>query len=96
MLNSPLCVVDFRFFLQLTEKHTAVEYLLVKHRLPVGLVYGVLDDAAPPEFNAEIIRELYEAADAPIKTWARQLYGHHPHGLEDPQPLLDYIEEVAL
>ena len=70
--------------------------LLVKNRLPVGLVYGALDEAAPPEFNAEIVRELYEAAGAPIKVWCQPLYGHHPHGLADPQPLLDYIEEVAL
>ena len=70
--------------------------LLVKHRLPVGLVYGVLDEAAPPAFNAEIIRELYEHEGAPIKTWARPLYGHHPHGLDDPAELLAYIEEVAL
>ena len=69
---------------------------LVEHRLPVGLVYGALDEAAPPEFNAEIVRELYEAAGAPIKVWCQPLYGHHPHGLADPQPLLDYIEEVAL
>ena len=69
---------------------------LVEHRLPVGLVYGALDEAAPPEFNAEIIRELYEAAGAPIKTWCQPLNGHHPHGLPDPKPLLDYIEEAAL
>ena len=70
--------------------------LLAKARLPIGLVYGAQDEAAPPVFNAEIVRELYEAEGAPIRTWCRPLYGHHPHGLEDPTELLSYIEEVAL
>ena len=69
---------------------------LVEHRLPIGLVYGKLDDCVPPHENAEILREYYAAAGAPIKAWCRPLYGHHPHGLTDPTPLLDYIEEVAL
>lgn len=69
---------------------------VVANRIPVGLVYGALDEAAPPAFNAEIVRGLYEQAGAPIRTWCRAMYGHHPHGLEDPTELLAYIEEVAL
>ena len=69
---------------------------LAERRLPVGLVYGGQDEAAPPAFNAEIIKDLYEAEGAPIRTWCRPLYGHHPHGLENPAELLAYIEEVAL
>ena len=69
---------------------------LAKHRLPIGLIYGTHDEAVPPAENAEVIRELYESVGAPIRVWRRPLYGHHPHGLEDPAPLLEYIEEVAL
>ena len=69
---------------------------LAAHRLPIGLVYGGQDEAAPPAFNAEIIKDLYEAEGAPIRVWCRPLYGHHPHGLDDPAELLAYIEEVAL
>ena len=69
---------------------------LIEHRLPVGLVYGLIDEQVPPYENAEILAELYAAADAPIKVWARSCYGHHPHGLTDPKELLHYIEEVAL
>ena len=69
---------------------------LAARGLPVGLVYGAEDDAAPPRFNADIISELYRAAGAPIRVWCKPLYGHHPHGLDDPAELLAYIEEVAL
>ena len=69
---------------------------LIANRLPVGLVYGLSDEVVPPVENAEILREMYEAAGAPIKSWARFAYGHHPHGLDKPEDLLAYIEEVAL
>ena len=68
---------------------------LVAHRLPVGLIYGTSDEVVPPVENAEILKEYYEAAGAPIRVWCRPAYGHHPHGLADPAPLLSYIEEVA-
>ena len=69
---------------------------LIEHKLPVGLVYGLSDEVVPSFENAEILREMYETAGAPIKAWARFSYGHHPHGLDDPTPLLAYIDEVAL
>ena len=69
---------------------------LIKHKLPVGLVYGGSDEVVPPYENAEILRDMYEKAGAPIKSWFRSSYGHHPHGLDDPTELLNYIEEVAL
>ena len=69
---------------------------LIERRLPVGLVYGLSDEVVPAYENAEILREMYEVAGAPIKAWARPSYGHHPHGLDNPPELLAYIEEVAL
>ena len=69
---------------------------LIKHKLPVGLVYGGSDEVVPAYENAEILRDMYEKAGAPIKSWFRSAYGHHPHGLDDPTELLNYIEEVAL
>ena len=69
---------------------------LIAHKLPVGLVYGLSDEVVPSFENAEILREMYEAAGTPIKSWARPAYGHHPHGLDNPAELLAYIEEVAL
>ena len=69
---------------------------LAEHRLPVGLVFGMADEIVPPHENAEILAELYESRKAPIRVWRRACYGHHPHGLENPRELLDYIDEVAL
>ncbi len=70
--------------------------ILAEHRLPVGLVFGTSDEVVPAVENAEILREYYGQAGAPIRFWRRPSYGHHPHGLDNPEELLAYIEEVAL
>ena len=70
--------------------------ILTAHRLPVGLVYGGGDEVVPPYENAEILKGYYEAMGAPLRVWYRGGYGHHPHGLADPAPLLAFIEEAAL
>ena len=69
---------------------------LTAHRLPVGLVYGGADEVVPCFENAEILIGYYRAAEAPLRIWCRPAFGHHPHGLEDPRPLLEFIEETAL
>lgn len=69
---------------------------LAEHKLPVGLVYGTIDEQVPAHENAEILAEFYTSRNLPIRVWKRPCYGHHPHGLEDPTELLNYIDEVAL
>ncbi len=69
---------------------------LAQHALPVGLVYGGSDNVVPAFENAELLADCYRQYNAPLKTWYRSAYGHHPHGLENPAELLAYIREVAL
>ena len=69
---------------------------VVKHKIPLALVWGTSDEIVPPEENAEILRAIWEEAGAPIRAWERPSHGHHPHGLTDPTELLDFIEEAAL
>ena len=69
---------------------------LAAHNLPVGLIYGGSDEVVPPCENADILLELYQSKGAPIRAWFRSSYGHHPHGLDNPGELLEYIETVAL
>ena len=69
---------------------------LTENALPVGLVYGTSDEVVPAVENAEILLEYYHSKGTPIRAWRRPSYGHHPHGLEDPRELIEYIETVAL
>jgi hypothetical protein len=45
------------------------------------------------EENAKIVKERYEAMGGPIELNEKPGSGHHPHGLEDPSPILDLFRK---
>ncbi len=63
--------------------------------IPVALVAGLADRALCFEENGgEFIRR-YEAAGGEIFTLLKPDCDHHPHSLDDPTPLSDFIEKVT-
>jgi hypothetical protein len=42
---------------------------------------------------AEAVKDYYELQGASIKVWYKPDCDHHPHGLEDPTPLIEFIEK---
>lgn len=64
---------------------------LVTHRIPIVLVYGDSDPVVPYPENGALIERAYREAGAPIVTYGKAGCAHHPHGLEDPTPIVEYI-----
>ncbi len=62
---------------------------LLKHRIPVALVSGDSDQTVPYEENGARLAALYQGAKLLliIKPGA----DHHPHSLEEPAPIADFI-----
>lgn len=54
-------------------------------------VVGDADDVVPPEENAMIVEERYRELGGEILVIHEPGKGHHPHGLADPQPVVDFI-----
>lgn len=50
--------------------------------IPVLLLYGGQDRTVPPETNCELFAERLKAAGGDIEINRRDLFGHHPHGLD--------------
>ena len=65
--------------------------ILVDAKVPVALVYGEADETVPFQENGRLLLELYQERDLPIVAIGKPGCGHHPHGLEDPQPIVDFI-----
>ena len=65
---------------------------LVAAHIPLLHVYGDADEAVPWEENTGVVRERYEALGGEITLIAKPGGRHHPHGLEDPTPVADWIE----
>ena len=56
-------------------------------------VVGDIDKVVPPEENTLIIEQRYQKLGGKIVVIHKPGVDHHPHGLENPQPIVDFILE---
>lgn len=64
---------------------------LAKAQVPILMVCGRKDTAVPYEENGAIMKERYEKLGGSIQIILEEK-GHHPHGLEDPAPVIEFIQ----
>ena len=64
---------------------------LARHRVPLLHVFGDADDVVPWEENTGLVASRYEALGGPITLIRKPGVGHHPHGLDDSSPIVDFI-----
>lgn len=64
--------------------------------IPIIIVYGDADTAAIFEENSEILINRYKELGGKIKVIVKPGGGHHPHSLEDPTPVVDFLIENGL
>lgn len=64
---------------------------LVSHRIPVVMVAGDSDKVVPYCENGIFLQRAYKDAGVEIEVYMKPGGDHHPHGLEDPAPVVDFI-----
>ncbi len=64
---------------------------LAPHQIPLLHVFGDADEVVPWEENTGLMQQRYTAAGGPIELIRKPGVGHHPHGLDDPTPIIDFI-----
>lgn len=67
---------------------------LAKARVPILLIYGDSDTVVPHRENSEVIYVRYKALGGPVQRIVKPGQDHHPHGLNDPQPVVEFFEKV--
>lgn len=74
-------------------KHNGFDDLeaLAKAKVPVFLVAGGADEIVPFATNGKILAERYKALGGEIEVVLKPDCGHHPHSLENPAPIVDFI-----
>ncbi len=62
-------------------------------KIPILLVYGGSDTVVPPVHNCRLFAARFKAADGDLQEIPRNLFGHHPHGLDPDktQPIVDFF-----
>lgn len=68
---------------------------LAKAGVPLLHVYGDADDVVPWDENTGVIAERYKKLGGSITLIAKPGVGHHPHGLDDPTPIVEFIRKHA-
>lgn len=60
-------------------------------KLPILCIRSGQDQTVTPRTNIDLFSRRLQAAGGDITIVRRDFYGHHPHGLDDPRPLVDFI-----
>lgn len=66
---------------------------LAEAGIPLLHVFGDADEVVPWEENTGVIAERYPKLGGKITLIRKPGVHHHPHGLEDPAPIVDFIWE---
>jgi len=64
---------------------------LAKARVALIHVVGDADDVVPAAENTAIVEQRYRKLGGEIQVLYKPGVGHHPHGLEDPTPVVKFI-----
>ena len=68
---------------------------LYKYKIPIILVCGEVDTVVPYTENVAVLKRLYEENNGIIQTILKPNCNHHPHGLEDPTPIVNFIQRYS-
>lgn len=68
---------------------------LAAAKVPLLHVYGDADDVVPWEENTGLLADRYRKLGGSITLIAKPGVGHHPHGLDDPSPIVEFITKHA-
>lgn len=64
---------------------------IAKAGIPVLHVYGDADTIVPYNENTELLAKKFRDAGGTIEIIRKEGVGHHPHSLEDPKPIVEFI-----
>ncbi len=64
---------------------------LAKEGIPILIVSGDADHVVPIEENTYIVEDRYRALGGEIEVIVKEGVDHHPHSLEDPTAIVEFI-----
>lgn len=69
---------------------------VAKAGIPAIHVCGAADQVVPYEENTKLLVENFKKAGGEIEVILKDGVGHHPHSLENPKPIVDFILKNTL
>jgi pimeloyl-ACP methyl ester carboxylesterase len=69
---------------------------LANAKVPILLIYGDSDKVVPHGENSALVYDRYKALGGPVERIVKPGQDHHPHGLADPRPVVEFFERVRI
>ena len=69
--------------------------VIAKAGIPVIAIRHGEDQTVPNKTNFDVFAKNFQAAGGNLTVINHKFYGHHPHGLDDPKKLTDFILKHA-
>ncbi len=66
---------------------------LARAKVPILLVYADRDRGVPHVENSEVVFDRYQALGGSVERIVKPGMDHHPHGLSDPGPIVEFFEK---
>ena len=66
---------------------------LLQNSIPIMLVYGDADLVVPYTENGALLEKYYKENGGEIVVIGKEGCGHHPHGLPDNTPIIEFVEK---
>jgi predicted esterase len=70
--------------------------LVLKAAIPIIIVAGDADTIVPYNENSAVLVNYYREKGGIINIIVKSGVGHHPHGLEDPKPIIEFLVENCI
>jgi pimeloyl-ACP methyl ester carboxylesterase len=70
--------------------------VLAKHQIAIVSVVGDSDEVVPVDENTALAEKIYKELGGVIEVIHKPGVGHHPHGLDDPTPVVEFIEKHTM
>jgi pimeloyl-ACP methyl ester carboxylesterase len=70
--------------------------ILALHKIPIICVCGQDDTVVPFDENTGLAEKRYKILGGPIKVIIKQGCNHHPHSLDNPTMIVDFIMNVTM
>ena len=68
---------------------------IIENRIPVIMVAGDADDVVPYHENGALLEAEYKRRGLELEVYIKPGCGHHPHGLADPAPIIEFMQRHA-
>lgn len=68
---------------------------LAEARIPIIAVCGAKDKTVPYEDNFKKVRDAFQAMGGMVELILKPDCDHHPHSLDDPEPVVDFVKRYA-